>query len=106
GIADPVIKILDRLLISPEKLDPLGITAPRIIIDIIVIIKRDRLDKILVFFIIGFYPEDPVLRHLLIIDNIMGGLGKPDIGGIEQLAVLGLLIEYAIGQGHLRIRCG
>src|SRR5580692_234979 len=94
GIADPVIEILERLLVAPEQLYTLRISTPGIVECGIEIVDRHRLDEVFIFLVIGFYPEYLVLGHLLVVDDIMGRLRKSYIGGIEQLAVLRLLVEY------------
>ncbi len=103
-IADPVVEVLDGLLIAPEQFDPLCIAGAAVVIFGIEIIDWIRLYEIGVFFIIGLYTENAILRHLLIIDNIMRSLCKADIRGIEELAVLRFLIEGAVGYGHLGFR--
>ena len=56
------------------------ITTPRIIISKIIITDRNCLDQVFIHFIICLYPENPVLVHFLVIQNILDDWVKSKIG--------------------------
>ena len=106
GVADPVIEVLNGFFVAPEEFGSFGIAAAAVVEGRIEIVNRDGLYEVIVFFVIGFDAEDAVFGHLLVVDDIMSRPGEADIGGIEQLAALGFLVENAIGQGDLRFGPG
>src|SRR5580765_4523676 len=71
GIAYPVVEIFKSFFITPEKVDALRITASAIIISSVVVAVWNCFYKIHILFIISLDAEYPVLRHFLIIDNIV-----------------------------------
>ncbi len=76
SIADPVIEILERFFVSPEKLDAASIPTTPVIVSEVVVTERNRLNQIFIFLIIGFHPEYPFPGHFLIVQNVLYRLGK------------------------------
>src|SRR5690349_20233891 len=88
GITDPVVEILNAFFISPEEFNSFCITGTIVIVSIIRRINRHGLHQVIIFFVIGFCTEYPVVSSFLVSENIVSCFGIVQILCKYQLLVL------------------